>query len=82
MATGRVRTRFFYTWTRPAGQDPWPRPSPLTKRVFFPGPVKGLGPIRGLTNKKKIHIQTKTQIQTQSQTQTQTKKSQTQISDL
>ena len=81
MATGRVRAGFFYTRTRPAGQDPWPEPGPLTKRVFLPGdpdppqpgPVKGLGPIRGSTKKK-------FQIQTQSQSQPQ--KSQTQISDL
>ena len=38
MATGRVRAGFFYTRTRPAGQDPWPGPDPLTKRVFFPSP--------------------------------------------
>ena len=69
MATGRVRAGFFYTRTRPAGQDLWPGPDPLTKQVFFQGPVKGLGPIRGPT-KKKIQIQTQTQIQTQSQSQT------------
>ena len=74
MATGRVRAGFFYIRTRPAGQDPWPGPGPLTKRIFFPGPtgpVKGLGPICGPTKKKKkFQIQTETQIQTQSQTQT------------
>ena len=52
MATSRVRARFFYTRTQPAGQDLWPEPGPLTKRVFFPGPVKGLGPIHGPTKKK------------------------------
>ena len=62
MATDRVRARFFYIQTWPAGQDPWPGPGPLTKRVFFPGPrptptgptgpVKGLSPICGSTKKK------------------------------
>ena len=73
MATGRVRAGFFYTRTRPAGQDPRPEPDLLTKWVFLPGPVKGLGPICGST-KKKIQIQT--------QSQSQPQKSQTQISDL
>ena len=63
MATGWVRAGFFYTRTRLMGQFPWPGPGPLTKRVFFPGPrptpdgpcgpVKGLGPIHGPTQKKK-----------------------------
>ena len=64
MATGRVRVGFLYTRTRPVGQDLWLGPGPLTKRVFFLspkpapagpyGPVKGLGPIRGPTKKKKF----------------------------
>ena len=53
---GRVWTGFFYTKTRPSGQDP------LTKWVFFPGAgpasvrahgVKGLGSICGPKKKKK-----------------------------
>ena len=43
MATGRVRARFFHIRTRPAGQDPQPRPGPFTKRIFFPG--LGLAPV-------------------------------------
>ena len=38
MTTGRVRARFFHTWTRPAGQDPWPRPVPFRVLGFFLGP--------------------------------------------
>ena len=38
MTTGRVRAGFFHIRTRPAGQDPQPRPGPFTKRIFFPGP--------------------------------------------
>ena len=38
MATGRVQAEFFHTRTRPAGQDPWPKPDPFTKRIFFLGP--------------------------------------------
>ena len=38
MATGRVRVGFFHTRTRPAGQDPWPRPAPFRVPGFFPGP--------------------------------------------
>ena len=38
MATGRVRAAFFHTRTRPAGQDPWPRPAPFRVPGFFPGP--------------------------------------------
>ena len=60
MATGRVRARFFYTRTRPAGQDLWPGPNLLTKQVFFQGPVKGLGPIRGPTKKKNSDPNTNT----------------------
>ena len=55
MATSRVQAGFFYTRIRPAGQDPWPGPDPLTKWVFFSGPtspIKGLGLIRGPTKKK------------------------------
>ena len=81
MATGRVRAGFSYIRTRLAGQDPWPEPCPLTKRVFFQRPLKGLGSIRGPTKKNQIktQTQTQTQIQTQSQSQSQT---QTQISNL
>ena len=42
MAMGRVRAGFFYTRTRPAGQDPWPEPGPLTKWVFFSVPRPAL----------------------------------------
>ena len=56
MATGRVQTRFFHTRTWPSDQDLWSGLGPFTKQVFFPrpgpGPVKGLGLIRGLTKKK------------------------------
>ena len=43
MATGQVRAGFSHTWTRPAGQDPWPGPTPFRVPGFFPGP--GLAPI-------------------------------------
>ena len=38
MATGQVRAGFFHTRTRPAGQDPWPGPTPFRVPGFFPGP--------------------------------------------
>ena len=48
MATGRVRAGFFHIRTRPAGQDPQPRPGPFTKRIFFPGPGPAPAGPRGL----------------------------------
>ena len=38
MATSRVQAGFFYTRIRPAGQDPWPGPDPLTKWDFSQAP--------------------------------------------
>ena len=42
MATGRVRAGFFHTQTQPAGQDPWPGPTPFRVPGFFPGPEPAL----------------------------------------
>ena len=49
MATGRVQARFFHIRTRPAGQDPWPRPGPFTKQIFF------LRPEPASTRPRKLH---------------------------
>ena len=37
MAIGRVRARFYYNRTRPAGWNPWPEPSPFIKWIFYLG---------------------------------------------
>ena len=52
MPTGRVWAGFFHTRTRPAGQDPWPRPGPFRVPGFFlgpgPAPVGPYGPHLGI----------------------------------
>ena len=36
MTTGWIRAGFLHTWTRPAGQDPWPEPGLFRVPGFFP----------------------------------------------